>query len=210
MTITEFIKMPSAKYSAMYASAFMLSFISSKAVFSDYLDFVNEGKSDPIPFSTSKNTSSFQDEVNALSSRLVVAYRLNPERAGRFAGWILEAEAYTHVHVDLIATIIMTESSFRYSAVSIDGAVGPTQVKPKYWSSSCGDLKNPRDNIICGAHVLSQYLKIANGNVKQAIKMYNVGPSNLKHIEYKASSERYYGKVAVNLAMLNNPGVIIR
>jgi soluble lytic murein transglycosylase-like protein len=210
MTIANFVKKPTVRFAAFYMSVFAATFSIARTEINDYDRFQAAGYSINLPMKSNSTSITFGQEVEQLSERLVGAYGISKQRADRFSGWILEAEAYKNVPADLIATIIMTESSFRYIAVSSSGAVGPTQVKPKYWSSSCGNISNPRDNILCGAHVLAKYIKLANGNVKVAIKMYNVGPSNLQSNEYKEASDRYFGKVARHLAMLDNTGVVIR
>lgn len=163
-----------------------------------------------LDMSSQSDSMSFQEEVDVLAARLHKAYGVDGRRAENFASWILEAEAYNpKIPADVIASMIMTESSFKYNARSHAGAVGPAQVKPKYWSSQCGNLNNPRTNIMCGAKVLSQYQAKA-GSLKGAIKMYNVGPANYNKADMKEATDRYVSKISKHLAMLDNSGVIIR
>jgi soluble lytic murein transglycosylase-like protein len=210
MSIANFVKKPQIVCCAFYLSVFTATFFQTYSEVNDYRDYADASTPKLLPMHSSSTSVTFEEEVSKLSERMVKAYGINKDKSDKFAGWILEAEAYKQVPADLIATIIMTESTFRYNAVSSAGAVGPTQVKPKYWSASCGDISNPRDNVLCGAHVLASYIKRANGNMKTAIKMYNVGPTNLESAEYRDASDRYYGKVARHLAMLDNTGVVIR
>ena len=61
---------------------------------------------------------------------------------------------------ELLASLVLTESSFRKDVVSHVGAIGPAQVRPEYWSGFCGsnDLLDPAENIYCGAQVLSHLM----------------------------------------------------
>lgn len=78
----------------------------------------------------------------------------------------------------LLAALIHRESSFKQSARSSSGAVGLTQVMPKYWSRQCDSIWTAKGNIDCGAKILSTYLKSAEGDWKVALAFYNVGPNN--------------------------------
>lgn len=158
----------------------------------------------------SDKTLSWQDEINLYADRLMEAYGIDNEKAVKFSEWILTASWENDVPSDLISSVIMTESSFRTNVTSTAGAVGPAQVKPKYWSDSCGDLNNPLDNIRCGAMVLKKYSDQANGDVKAALKMYNVGPTNYRKKRMTAASDRYITKIVRHLAMLENPTVVIQ
>ena len=48
---------------------------------------------------------------------------------------------------ELLASLVLTESSFRKDVVSHVGAIGPAQVRPDYWSGFCGssDLLDPAE-----------------------------------------------------------------
>ena len=98
------------------------------------------------------------------------------DRAVEFAGWILEAADRQRLAPELIASLVFTESSFRKQVRSPAGAIGPAQVKPRYWARFCGvrDLRDPEQNIYCGAQVLA-HLEERCGGLECALASYNVG-----------------------------------
>jgi soluble lytic murein transglycosylase-like protein len=208
--------MPTMKVSSLkaaqmfifYGAVFTATFIPAHAT----LEALREPTSDAFTIALHLEklpTLTWSEEVDQYADRLIDAYDIAPNKAKQFAGWILEASD-SKQSADLIAGVIMTESSFRTNVTSKAGAVGPTQVKPKYWSDSCGDLNNPLDNIKCGAMVIKKYTDMANGNLKTALMMYNVGPTNYKQSKLVDASNRYVTKVARHLAMLENSSVVIR
>lgn len=136
------------------------------------------------------------DEVGSFARRLEDAFGIDARRAGTFADWILEASARQQVPPELIAGLIYTESSFRMRARSWAGAVGPTQVKPNFWQDFCGgrDLLDPEHNVYCGAQVLVHYMQQC-GEFDCALRLYNVGPGNMRKPHMQRASHRYLAKV---------------
>ena len=54
--------------------------------------------------------------------------------------------------------MIRQESSYRSYAISPAGAIGLTQVIPRYWQQTClGDLSDEYHNINCGTYILATY-----------------------------------------------------
>lgn len=136
------------------------------------------------------------EEVGSFARRLEDAFGIDERRADTFAGWILEASARQQVPPELIAGLIHTESSFRMRARSWAGAVGPTQVKPNFWQDFCGgrDLTDPEHNVYCGAQVLVHYMQQC-GEFDCALRLYNVGPGNMRKPAMQRASHRYLAKV---------------
>jgi soluble lytic murein transglycosylase-like protein len=134
--------------------------------------------------------------VDDFARRLEDAFGVNPQRARRFADWILEASARQQLPPELVASLIATESSFRVDVRSWAGAVGPAQVKPKIWQAFCGDvdLTNPELNVYCGAQILAHYMDRC-GEFECALRLYNVGPGNMRKPHYERASRRYLAKV---------------
>lgn len=142
------------------------------------------------------------DSVQSTAEAIGEAFNVDSKRAERFATWIYEAKGETGVPIELMAALIATESSFRYSARSGVGAVGPTQVRPRFWSEHCGgDLLDPRNNVICGAKVLAHY-RDRCPDWSCALKMYNVGPTGYQLAEFEPAKERYIAKIHLNLERL--------
>ncbi len=147
-----------------------------------------------------------QQEVDAYARRLVDAYQLSPAKARRYAGYILESAAYSGVPKELIAALIHTESHFRDDAVSVVGAIGPAQIMPELWESACGDVSEPRTNVLCAgvvlAHYKTRFCESEFAPYACALSHYNVGPGNLlrKPQRSRAAANRYLNKMTRALA----------
>ena len=138
----------------------------------------------------------WREETERFSRRLEEGFDLAPARADRFAAWILEASARQQLPPELIASLVYTESTFRTGVRSYSGAVGPAQVKPRFWQGFCGgvDLADPEQNVYCGAQILAHYAARC-GDVDCAFRLYNVGPSNLRDPYYRERSHVYLAKI---------------
>jgi soluble lytic murein transglycosylase-like protein len=76
----------------------------------------------------------------------------------------------------LIYLVMHQESGFRSSAVSVKGAQGLMQLMPA--TAARYGVTNPADpaqNVMGGAHYLSDLLQLFNGNVSLALAGYNAG-----------------------------------
>jgi soluble lytic murein transglycosylase-like protein len=124
----------------------------------------------PLPDNTYEY---WEDGVSSFEVFLSFAYH---DRAGEFAPWILEAAYLYEMDEYLLARLVFAESSFRKKVRSRSGAIGPAQIKPKYWAKFCGsyDLNVPRENILCAAQILA-YLEDWLGDLRKAVKYYNAG-----------------------------------
>lgn len=135
----------------------------------------------------------WHSEVDAFGHKVSQAFGVRRNTATEFAGWILEASERQGIEPELLASLVLTESSFRKDVVSHVGAIGPAQVRPDYWSSFCGssDLVDPAENIYCGAQVLSHLLDRCGDDTGCALTAYNIGPYGDK----KQAGRRYVSKV---------------
>lgn len=151
--------------------------------------------------------SMWQEEVEAFSLRLEEGFGLDAERADSFAAWILEASARQALSPELIASLIYTESTFRMRVRSWSGAIGPAQVKPRFWTRFCGgvDLADPEQNVYCGAQIIAHYREQC-GDVDCAFRLYNVGPSNVRDPYYLERSHLYLSKIENGRNRLENGG----
>ena len=130
--------------------------------------------------------------------RVHEAFGVPLERTVEFAGWILEAAARQQLAPELIASLVFTESSFRKQVRSPAGAIGPAQIKPRYWADFCGlsDLRDPEQNIYCGAQVLA-HLEERCGGLACALASYNVGINAWQRkagLRYVSRIERHRSK----------------
>ncbi|MGD1527106.1 transglycosylase SLT domain-containing protein [Vibrio owensii] len=176
------------------------------------LDVKVTGERYEVPISIASHRPelpSFIEEKQHLASEIKRAYKLNAQRASNFSEWILFASIYSDVPYQLLTGVIMTESSFRYEAISSVGALGPAQIRPKFWQDFCSslNLSNPKQNIECSGRILRRYYdKYCESDWGCAIGLYNVGPTNFrKSSYYRAASIRYRKKVANHADMISIP-----
>ena len=143
-------------------------------------------------------SQTWEQREAAFGRRVHEALGVPLERTVEFAGWILEAAARQQMAPELLASLVFTESSFRKQARSPAGAIGPAQIKPRYWADFCGarDLRDPEQNIYCGAQVLA-HLEERCGHLACALASYNVGFNAWRRqagLRYVSRIERHRSK----------------
>lgn len=137
---------------------------------------------------------SVQKRAAKLSSGIQKAYSVSPDTANRVSPIIVQSADKYAVDPLLIAATIRQESSYRSTVTSSAGAVGLTQVIPRYWQQSCpGDLFDENININCGSYVLAKYNQSA-GSWKKALAYYNVGPTNYETNRKMKKQGKKYAK----------------
>lgn len=143
-------------------------------------------------------------EVDQFASKVSRAFGVQAGTAQEFSGWILEASERHDFSPELIASLVLTESSFRKGVRSSVGAIGPAQVRPEYWGRFCGnpDLSDPAENIYCGVQVLAHYRERCGGEAC-ALKAYNVGPKSRRI----SAAERYLSKIGHHVSVLEATAV---
>lgn len=129
-----------------------------------------------------------------LSAGIQKAYSVEPNTARRVSPMIVQSADKYNVDPLLLAAMIRQESSYRNYAISSAGAVGLTQIIPRYWQQICsGDLIEENNNINCGTYILASYNSKA-GNWPKALAYYNVGPTGY-HSSWKM---KHQGKKYAN------------
>lgn len=148
-------------------------------------------------------------DVEAFARRLETIFGLESNRALTFSDWILEASWRYQLEPEIIASLIYTESSFRKRVRSWAGAIGPAQVMPQIWRDFCGgfDLLDPEQNIYCGAQVLAFY-KAECGDIDCALRLYNVGPGNLRHAQYQLAGQRYVSRIESSRVLFDDHSLL--
>jgi len=141
-----------------------------------------------------------EHQVSTFAGKLNIAFGIDEALAAEFTDWIIEASERQQIAPELLASLVLTESSFRKSARSHIGAVGPAQIRPDYWRSFCGaeNLLDPEQNIYCGAQILSHLLERCKGDQTCALAAYNVGP----YANRVNAAQRYVSKVGRHLTSL--------
>lgn len=161
----------------------------------------------PPQLITTQSSNRQQDSSQQLSSGIQQAFDISNDIADRLAPIIIEQANQYDISPFLLAAVIMQESSYRSNARSSAGAVGLTQVIPKFWRSQCdGSLRQENNNIRCGTYILSTYNKLA-GNWLKALAYYNVGPQAYKNnpkmqrqgLKYARSVSQYHQSLLTTL-----------
>ena len=134
----------------------------------------------------------YSAEVEAFAGRIATGFGVRHSVALEFSPWILEASQRQQLAPELLAGLVLTESSFRKNVTSSVGSIGPAQIRPDYWSQFCGtaDLSDPEENIYCGAQILAHYIERCGGEAC-ALSAYNIGPYSVK----QQAGDRYVAKV---------------
>ena len=160
-----------------------------------------------LPDATGRPT--WAEERDAFAARLAHAFDLERSTAGDFAGWILEASTRQALPPELLASLVMTESTFRKHVRSPMGAVGPGQVHPDLWSAWCGaDVADPEENVNCAAGILAHHLEVCARRSADpeacALRSYNLGYRNRDNRYFAAAADRYLAKIQRYLADLES------
>ena len=146
----------------------------------------------------------WEEERAVFAERMTRAFDIHPAVAGEFAEWILEAASRQDLEPELVASLVLTESSFRKHARSRVGAIGPAQIRGEFWRSFCGgDLREPADNIYCGAQILASFWD-ACGELHCALHSYNLGPTGARLASWERAGVRYVKKIERGLARLES------
>ncbi|WP_111860267.1 lytic transglycosylase domain-containing protein [Acinetobacter sp. CFCC 10889] len=140
-----------------------------------------------------------------LAQGIQKAYAVESNTATRIAPMIIQNAEQYDVDPLLLAAMIRQESSYRSNVISPAGAVGLTQVIPKYWQQTCqGDLFDEHTNIHCGTYILAQY-KQSTGDWKKALAYYNVGPTGYQSSwKMKRQGKKYAREVKQHQTHLKN------
>lgn len=129
-----------------------------------------------------------------LAAGIQKAYSVPTATAQRISPLIVETSQKYDIDPLTIAALIRQESTYRSQVTSSAGAVGLTQVMPKFWQQSCpGNLFDEATNINCGTYILAKYEKSA-GSMKKALAYYNVGPSNYENNRKMRKQGKKYAK----------------
>ena len=145
---------------------------------------------------TSLGMGSLEKRSAKLAKGIQKAYSVDSTTAIRVAPLIIQSATQNDVDPLLMAAVIRQESSYRNYVVSSAGAVGLTQVIPRYWQQTCpGDLFQENININCGSFILAKYNQSA-GSWKKALAYYNVGPTGYNtNRKMKKQGKRYAKQV---------------
>lgn len=149
-----------------------------------------------LAFAGCSSSHSVAKRSAKLSTGIQKAYSVAPDTANRISPMIIQSADKYNVDPILLAAMIRQESSYKNSVISPAGAVGLTQVIPRYWQQTCpGNLIEENNNINCGTYILATYNSKA-GSWPKALAYYNVGPAgyNSSH-KMKKQGKKYAEQV---------------
>lgn len=106
-----------------------------------------------------------------------------------YADVIDEASRSFRVKPELLRAVIDVESGYNPRAVSDKGALGLMQLMPETAKRfSEGDMFNPRDNVLAGAHYLRFLLDLFKDDVELTLAAYNAGENAVIRAGYRVPS----------------------
>lgn len=127
----------------------------------------------------------YEEKRNDEGARISRAFsRLGVRRATAYAGIVEKAAKRFDLPAELVAAVILAESSGDPAAKSRCGARGLMQVRWAVWgrvlrgwgiASREADLHDPHRGVVAGAFVLRHYLDRTDGNVERALALYSSG-----------------------------------
>ena len=149
-----------------------------------------------LTFAGCSSSNSIAKRSAQLSTGIQKAYSVAPDTANRISPMIIQSADKYNVDPILLAAMIRQESSYRNSVISPAGAVGLTQVIPRYWQQTCpGNLIEEYNNINCGTYILATYNSKA-GSWPKALAYYNVGPAGYNSsYKMKKQGDKYAEQV---------------
>ena len=102
---------------------------------------------------------------------------ISKERAGQYVAAAKKYAAKHHVDPILVLAVIRKETGFRITAVSKEGAEGPMQVMPQWHREKIKgkNIKSIEGGVDIGTQVLAEYIVLAKGDVKAALRKYSGG-----------------------------------
>lgn len=134
-------------------------------------------------------------KMQKLASYISNTYDIPMKNAEKIVYTTFEESSKKNLEPMLVLSLIDSESGFRQHIKSPVGAVGLTQVMPKYHKEKIAALRRTEGtdifsitgNIKVGTQILRDYINLAGGNLQKGLQMYN-GSS-------KDSKKRYSNKI---------------
>lgn len=142
------------------------------------------------------------NEIEAIENWIFKEYpkAMSEQLASSTASHIVFTSASTGIPIDILVGLISIESGFRLKVKSREGALGLTQVMPKYHRKKLigKNLFKPEDSIAVGATILNDCMLSAKQNLRGALKCYNgaTGPKGNRYADIVVSKIREFKSFA--------------
>ncbi len=141
------------------------------------------------------NYESTVSEVHPEEAESIVYYDVPLD--GETQDYIRMTAGYYSVPMPLVMAIIQCESGFKSDAISPTHDYGLMQINQcnlSWLTDELGvtDILDPRQNVLCGIHLISGHLSDSDGNVEEALLKYNCGRSGAKKLMSQGIYRTYY------------------
>lgn len=144
-------------------------------------------------------------KMQKLASYISNTYDIPMKNAEKIVYTTFEESSKKNLEPMLVLSLIDNESRFQQHIKSPVGAVGLTQVMPKYHQAKIAELRKTEGtdifsitgNIKVGTQILRDYINLAGGNLQKALQMYNgsAGDSKKKYSSKIMSKMQEYAKI---------------
>jgi len=121
-----------------------------------------------------------EEQINVLSNYISKKYGISEKKAKDIVKTSFSESENQNIDPILILSIIGIESKFNPNAKSRFGAIGLTQVIPKYHQSKISKLKNEnlnlwsiKGNIKVGIQIIKEYIYLSEEDIQKALQRYN-------------------------------------
>lgn len=141
-----------------------------------------------IPNSNDSTKLKKIQKMQKLASYISNTYDIPMKNAEKIVYTTFEESSKKNLEPMLVLSLIDNESRFQQHIKSPVGAVGLTQVMPKYHQAKIAELRKTEGtdifsitgNIKIGTQILRDYINLAGGNLQKALQMYNGSPGDSK------------------------------
>ena len=144
-------------------------------------------------------------KMQKLASYISKTYDVPMKNAEKIVYATFEEAKKKNLEPTLVLSLIDNESKFQQHVKSPVGAVGLTQVMPRYHKEKIAELKRTdgtdifsiTGNIKVGTQILRDYINLAGGNLQKALQMYNgsASDSKKKYSNKILTTMRTYAKI---------------
>jgi hypothetical protein len=145
------------------------------------------------------------EKIQKLVTYISNKYNISMKNAEKIVYTTFEEASKKNLEPILVLALIDNESRFQQHIKSPIGAVGLTQVVPKYHQDKIDELKKTegidifsiKGNIKVGTQILRDYINVSDGNLQKALQMYNgnIRDKNKKYSSKIFSKMKEYEKI---------------
>lgn len=164
-------------------------------------------KEDWMPSNTTNDSIKVKkiQKMQKLALYISNTYDIPMKNAEKIVYTTFEESSKKNLEPMLVLSLIDSESGFKQHIKSPVGAIGLTQVMPRFHKAKIAELKKSdgtdifsiTGNIKVGTQILKEYINLAGGNLQKGLQMYNgsAGDSKKRYSSKIMSKMREYAKI---------------